>query len=165
MLANKRLSQQSLRNGPLARYVKSWVAHAPGMQGTFSPPPTSKQTASYRSRHASRHVRHVPWCMSGWLTRGQGGGENVSGIPGACATHNFKYLARGPWNKQIYPCTNFSSSMLIKAIPLEISHINRRCLSEVSIVSPPDYCLVFVLPGISGWFSQPRPHNRALLFL
>ena len=35
------------------------VAHAPGMPGTFSPPPTSKQTASYRSRHASRHVRHA----------------------------------------------------------------------------------------------------------
>ena len=25
-----------------------------------------------------------------------GGGENVPGIPGACATHNFMYLARGP---------------------------------------------------------------------
>ena len=25
-------------NGPLARYVKLWVAHAPGMPGTFSPP-------------------------------------------------------------------------------------------------------------------------------
>ena len=32
--------------GPLARYVKSRVAHAPGMPGTFTPPPTSKETAS-----------------------------------------------------------------------------------------------------------------------
>ena len=39
-------------------------------------------------------VAHVPWCMSGSLTRG--GGENVPGIPGACATHNFTYLVRGP---------------------------------------------------------------------
>ena len=39
-------------------------------------------------------VTHVPWCMSGSLTRG--GGENVPGIPGACATRNFTYLARGP---------------------------------------------------------------------
>ena len=38
--------------------------------------------------------RHVPWCMSGSLTRG--GGENVPGIPGACATRTFTYLARGP---------------------------------------------------------------------
>ena len=32
--------------GPLAIYAKLWVAHAPGMPGTFSPPPTSKETAS-----------------------------------------------------------------------------------------------------------------------
>ena len=34
-------------------------------------------------------------CISGTLTRG--GGENVPGIPCACATLNFTYLARGPW--------------------------------------------------------------------
>ena len=33
-------------NGPLTKYVKLPVAHAPGMPGTFSPPPTSKETAS-----------------------------------------------------------------------------------------------------------------------
>ena len=44
-------------NGPLNRYVKLRVSHAPGMPGTFSLPPTSKEIASYRSRHASRHVR------------------------------------------------------------------------------------------------------------
>ena len=44
-------------HGPLTRYVKLRVAHAPGMPGTFSPPPTSKEAASQRSRHASRHVR------------------------------------------------------------------------------------------------------------
>ena len=38
-------------------------------------------------------VTHVPWCMSGPLTRG--GGENVPGIPGACATRDFTYLVRG----------------------------------------------------------------------
>ena len=32
--------------------------------------------------------------MSGSLTHG--GEENVPGIPGACATHNFTYLVRGP---------------------------------------------------------------------
>ena len=39
-------------------------------------------------------VTHVPWCMSGSLTRG--GGENVPDIPGACATRNVTYLIRGP---------------------------------------------------------------------
>ena len=33
-------------NGPLSRYVKLWVAHTPGMPGTFSSPPASKETTS-----------------------------------------------------------------------------------------------------------------------
>ena len=41
------------------------------------------------------HVTRVPWCMPGSLTGG--GGENVSGIPGACANRNFTHLARDPW--------------------------------------------------------------------
>ena len=32
--------------------------------------------------HLGTCVTHVPWCMSGSLTRGRG--ENVPGIPGAC---------------------------------------------------------------------------------
>ena len=43
----------------------------------------------------NRKLAHVPWCMSGSLTRG--GGENVPGIPGAGATRNFTYLVRSPW--------------------------------------------------------------------
>ena len=33
-------------NGPLARYAKSRIAHAPRMPGTFTPAPISKETAS-----------------------------------------------------------------------------------------------------------------------
>ena len=40
------------------------------------------------------HQLAIPVCMSGSLTRGVG--ENVPGIPGACATRNFTYLVRGP---------------------------------------------------------------------
>ena len=45
--------------------------------------------------HHGTCVTHVPWCMSGSQTRG--GGENVPGIPGACATRNFTHLVRGPY--------------------------------------------------------------------
>ena len=48
--------------------------------------------------HHGTCVTHMPWCMSGSLTRG--GGENVPGIPGACATCNFAYLVRGPWHRK-----------------------------------------------------------------
>ena len=44
--------------------------------------------------HHGTCVTHVPWCMSGLFTHG--GRENVPGIPSACATRNFTYLARGP---------------------------------------------------------------------
>ena len=44
--------------------------------------------------HRGTCVTHVPWCMSVSLTCG--GGENVPGIPSACATRNFAYPTRGP---------------------------------------------------------------------
>ena len=50
--------------------------------------------------HHGTCVTHVPWCMSGSLSRG--GGENVPVIPGACTTCNFTYLARGPWRNNPY---------------------------------------------------------------
>ena len=53
-------------NGPLARYVKLRVAHAPGMPGTFSPPP---RVGDPDMLHGTC-VTHVPWCMPGSLTSG-----------------------------------------------------------------------------------------------
>ena len=53
-------------NGPLASYVKLWVAHAPGMPGTFSPPPR----VSDPDMHHGTCVTHVSWCMPGSLSSG-----------------------------------------------------------------------------------------------
>ena len=53
-----------------------------------------KPLVSDPSMHHGTCVTHVPWCMSGSLTRSCG--EDVSGIAGACVTRNFTYLARGP---------------------------------------------------------------------
>ena len=53
-----------------------------------------KPLVSDPGMHHGMYVTSVSWCMSGSLTRG--GGENVPGIPGACATRYFVYLARGP---------------------------------------------------------------------
>ena len=52
--------------GPLARYLKLWITHAPGMPGTFSPPPR----VSDPDTHHGTCVTHVPWCMSGSLASG-----------------------------------------------------------------------------------------------
>ena len=83
-------------NGPLTRYLKFLVAHAPG---TFlhhrlqRKPSNPILPVTDPDMHHSTWVTHVPWCMSESLT--PGGGEDVPGIPDACATHNFRYLAGG----------------------------------------------------------------------
>ena len=41
-------------------------AHAPGMPGTFSPPPRVNDP----DMHHGTCLTHVPWCMPGSLTRG-----------------------------------------------------------------------------------------------
>ena len=88
-------SRRNRVHGSLARYVKLWVAHVPGMPGTFSPSPR----VSDPDMHHGTCVTRVPWCMPGLLTSGflWSQWENVPGIPGACATRNFTYPVRGPW--------------------------------------------------------------------
>ena len=51
---------------PYIRYAKLWVAHAPRMPGTFSPPPR----VSDPDMHHGTCLTHVPWCMPGSLTSG-----------------------------------------------------------------------------------------------
>ena len=46
--------------GPLTRYVKLRIAHAPGMPGTF--PPQPKPLVSDPGIHHGMRVTHVQWC-------------------------------------------------------------------------------------------------------
>ena len=82
-------------HGPLTRCVKLRVAHAPGMPGTFSPPPRIGGT----DMHHGTCATHVPWCMprsliSDFLWSWWRGKR--SGIPRTCATRHFTYVVRGP---------------------------------------------------------------------
>ena len=73
---------QRRQNGPLTRYTKLRVAHAPGMPATFPRHRLQrKPLVSDPDMHHGTCMTHVPWCMSGSLNRG--GGEKVPGIPGA----------------------------------------------------------------------------------
>ena len=62
----KATERQARTHGPLTRYAKMPVAHAPGMPGTFSPP----TWASDLDVHHGTCVAHVPRCMPGSLTSG-----------------------------------------------------------------------------------------------
>ena len=65
-------------HGPLTLgYVKLRVVHAPGMPRHRL---QRKPPVSDLGMHHGTCVTHVPWCMSGSLTRD--GGENVPSIPG-----------------------------------------------------------------------------------
>ena len=75
-----------------------------------------KPLVSNPDMHHGTCVTHVPWCMSGSLTRR--GRENVPGNPGACATRNFTYLARGPWTK----CVCFAACFIKVTICLAREH-------------------------------------------
>ena len=95
--------------------------------------------------HHGTCIAHVPWCMSGSLARS--GGGNVPGIPGACVTHNFAYLAWRPLQidavrhsqdiiKKLHKQTNIS------ILPLAVFEImGQECLvsltPEVGNLSPP----------------------------
>ena len=68
-----------------------------------------KPLVSNPDMHHGTCVTHVPWCMSGSLTRG--GGENVPGIPGACANLNIFGIwqeARGDFAHASYHATQVS---------------------------------------------------------
>ena len=108
------------------------VAHAPGMPGTFSPPPR----VSDPGMNQGTCVTHVPWCMPELLTSGflwsRWLGKRF-GIPSACATRNFAYLVRGPWKL----CSPIYGSRA-RYFPLYERLYERFCLS----VRPPVYLSV-----------------------
>ena len=65
-LTNTAFHHKHILHGPLARYGKLRVAHAPGMPGTFSPPPRFSDP----DMHLGTCMTHVAWCMPGSLTSG-----------------------------------------------------------------------------------------------
>ena len=88
--------------------TKLWVAHAPGMPGKISFPHhwlKRKPLVSDPSIHHGTCAMHVPWCMSGSVTWGDG--VNVAGVPSACAPRNFTYLITGPWQTLTFLCRSW----------------------------------------------------------
>ena len=130
-------------HGPLTRYAKLPVAHAPGMPGTFSPPPR----VSDPDMHHGPCVMHVPWCMPGSLTSGflwsRWRGKR-SRHPGACAAPNFAQLVIGPWRST-------SSRYLEYYVRVEADRVCDRVSDGTidlceTIVMKEKWCRLMVLP-------------------
>ena len=82
---------QNVDNGPLTRYVKLQVAHAPGMPGTFSPAADFKENRllAILACISARAVMHVGIAYMRWQGKRSRHSRRMR-------TRNFTYLARGP---------------------------------------------------------------------
>ena len=68
-----------------------------------------KPLVSDPGMHHGTCVTHVPWCMSGSLTCGDG--ENVPGIPGACAPAILRIWQEAHCTGQSYVCPSASEAI------------------------------------------------------
>ena len=113
-----------------------------GMPGTSSRHRLQrKPLVSNHGMHHGTRVTHLPWCVSGSLTSGR---ENVPGIPGACATRKFTYLARGLWFlplSELIPW--FSIAGMPSLFPL---------LTVVQVSLPGLWCF----PSLDSWHTMPE---------
>ena len=131
-----------------------------------------KPLVSDPGMHHGTCVMHVPLCMTRSLHRG--GGENLTGIPGACATRNYTYLERDPWQgKSLGPVllqwpdayvilsVNGSAALNESCVPtgstdagLRQYHIVVKIEIVLCFVSMDNYRPVSLLPSISKVFEK-----------
>ena len=78
------------RHGPLTRYEILRGAHAPGIPGTFPPPPRVIDPGM----HHGTCETHVPWRMPGSITRGFLCGGKI--FPAFPRMHNSRFYVTGP---------------------------------------------------------------------
>ena len=72
--------------------------------------------------HHGTCVTHVPWCMSGSLTCGDG--KNVPGIPGACAPGNLRIWQEAHWIESL---ETFGTSAIFEVLQrIDVSANNIR---------------------------------------
>ena len=104
-----------------------------------------KPLVSDPGMHHGTCVTHVPWCMS--RSQIHGGGENVPGMPGACATRNFTYLARGPCYRNTTDCFKHTQQACSSVCAATVFFLNNNiysthwgrvthiCVSELNITA------------------------------
>ena len=89
-----------------------------------------KPLVSDPAMHHGMCATHVPWCMTGSLTRG--GVENVPGIPGACTNRNITYLVRGPCFILTQQADRDSS--LLDVVDKRVLQFTRCCITFVNLI-------------------------------
>ena len=122
-----------------------------------------------RSPWGSRQTAtHVPWCMPGSLTRD--GEENFPGIPGACATRNITYLARGQWKKRNFAlmsvakleengfvCKYMYSVFFFSEIRFQIKTLQHRSTTLLFVSYATPYSSYLMQSHYLWWLSRQTP--------
>ena len=125
-------------HGPLARYVKLGVAHAPGMLGTFSPPPS----VSNPDMHHGTCV--TPWCMSGSLTSG----FLWSWWRGKCSRHS-RHMRHPHFyvsGKSHINCASVDWSS-VRSCVIHLRAISKKCSRYLSLVWVWNYSFKITAPS------------------
>ena len=87
--------------------------------------------------HHGTCVTHLPWCMSGSLTCGDG--ENVPIIPGACAPAILRIWQEAPWG--------------LGSLHSQIERLGLKCKNTFISTKFATYSNIHILPGV--WCLSP----------
>ena len=112
-------------NGPLTRYAKLRLAHAPGMPATFPPPPWVSDPAASRHARDARAVMHAEiayWRCFLW-SRWRGKRSRHSR---RMHYRNFTYLFRGSLCVR-FPAAVFCCGLVPVIFPYSSGLLNRHC--------------------------------------
>ena len=127
-----------------------------------------KPLVSDPGMHHGTCVTHVPWCMSGSLTRGDG--ENVPGIPGACApailhiwqeAHCYPYCQTSDIHSYGVYTASFTSGILRYNIDLK-RVLSSMCLLSVVIISDEINAPGYIWHITNDRFWTPMQHSQTL---
>ena len=115
-----------------------------------------KPPVSDPGMHHGTCVTHVPWCMSGSLTR-----SGVENVPSAYTTRNLAYLVKGPW--WIQSQDNIRQFVTGSSCPF-VFDVSHHCMCWVSInltyqiswfcvlLCTPNYTTNARIKGYLWWF-------------
>ena len=159
-------------NGPLTRSVKLQVAHAPGMPGRYSPAADFKGN---RQLAIPACTCHVPWCMSGSLTYGDG--ENVLGIPGACAPAILRIWQEAHGQQDFKACYGLCNTagrkrtlnVLVSHYPYRLRDFEKT-RKEAEILFQMTECIQRLIicqhahGALTNWFLVFSPHTHGLVW-
>ena len=121
----------------------------------FSPPPTSKETASKRSRHASRHVRHARAVMHVGIAYPRWRGKR-SRHSRRMRTRNYTYLVRGPYRLGINVLNPYHKMFL------SVRSLRNQPMWCLIVESGPNRMTSSGLNRIVGWDRVLRDTSAAI---